>query len=185
MYIRTFIFCTNKLLLFEHNKKGRNNMNDRADPNDMDTKDTEDIVPDEENDPSINGVKNDNIDDGTISNQNDVLGVNGSADVMNNNINASNENVIVNHDEGVDGALTANKLVSKNADNLKEAEESAMSETEPIDIEKEVERFRMKFHESPEGFVLSGEPLSRSAMETILDAMEFGIRTARKLNQKS
>jgi hypothetical protein len=98
-------------------------MNDRADPNDMDTNDTEDIVSDEENDPSINGVKNDNIDDGTISNQNDVLGVNGSADVMNNNINASNENVIVNHDEGVDGALTANKLVSKNADNLREAEE--------------------------------------------------------------
>lgn len=45
----------------------------------MDTNDLEYTVSDEENDPSINGVKNDNIDDGTITNQNDVLADNGSS----------------------------------------------------------------------------------------------------------
>jgi hypothetical protein len=88
----------------------------------MDTNDLEDTVSDEENDPDINGVKNDNIDDGTIVNQNDVLRENGSED-MDDSINASNENMIVNHNEESEGALTANKLVSKNIDNLREAEE--------------------------------------------------------------
>ena len=87
-----------------------------------DTNDLEDIVFDEENDPDINGVKNDNIDDSTVSNQNDIMDENGSVDVVYDSINASNENQIVNHNEGEEGALTANKLVSKNLDNLSETE---------------------------------------------------------------
>lgn len=89
----------------------------------------ENEVFDEENNTEINGVKNDNIDDGTVANQNDVLGditpVNRDDDELNNmdfNINASNEQLLNNNDTD-DDLLTANKLVSKTADNMSEAEE--------------------------------------------------------------
>lgn len=59
-----------------------------------------------------------------------------------------------------------------------------LSEKEELDVEKRIAKLRQDFYENGEGFMLSGEPLSQEAMESILDALSFGIRQAKIINKK-
>ncbi len=64
-----------------------------------------------------------------------------------------------------------------------ESPSPVQSKDAEIDMEKEADRLRNKFYENAKGFMLSGEPLSPEAMESILDALEFGIRQAKIINK--
>lgn len=64
------------------------------------------------------------------------------------------------------------------------AKKSELSEEEEKDVEKRIAKLKQDFYEKGEGFMLSGEPLSPEAMESILDALSFGIRQAKIINKK-
>ncbi|WP_370225247.1 helix-turn-helix domain-containing protein [Cytobacillus sp.] len=58
-----------------------------------------------------------------------------------------------------------------------------LTEKDEKDIAKRVEKIREDLSED-EGYMLMGEPISEEAKEAILDAMEFAIRQATKINKK-
>lgn len=64
------------------------------------------------------------------------------------------------------------------------AKPSELSEKEEKDVEKRIDKLKQDFYENGEGFMLSGEPLSQEAMESILEALAFGIRQAKIINKK-
>jgi transcriptional regulator with XRE-family HTH domain len=64
------------------------------------------------------------------------------------------------------------------------SKELNLARKEDRDILKIAEQLRDQFNEAPESFSLSGEPLSPKVMEFILDALEFGIYQAKKLNKE-
>lgn len=53
--------------------------------------------------------------------------------------------------------------------------------------EKEIEKMLTQMRESltkQDGLMLSGEPASEEALESILDALEYGMRQAKRINKK-
>lgn len=58
-----------------------------------------------------------------------------------------------------------------------------LTDKDEKDIAKRVEKIREDLSED-DGYMLMGEPISEEAKEAILDAMEFAIRQATKLNKK-
>lgn len=62
--------------------------------------------------------------------------------------------------------------------------EPILREKDEKDIEKRIEKLRRDFYENGEGFMLSGDPISPEAMESILGALEYGIRQAKIINKK-
>jgi transcriptional regulator with XRE-family HTH domain len=61
---------------------------------------------------------------------------------------------------------------------------SVLSEKDERDIEKRIEQLRKDFMESSEGLMLSGDPVSPEAIESILDALSYGVRQAKVINKK-
>lgn len=59
-----------------------------------------------------------------------------------------------------------------------------LSVKDGIDIAKIAAKLREQFNEDSEGFLLSGEALSKEAIECILDTLEFGIHQAKVINKK-
>ncbi|MBG9653702.1 helix-turn-helix domain-containing protein [Cytobacillus firmus] len=70
-------------------------------------------------------------------------------------------------------------LGTSNSSNKK----SELTDKDEKDIAKRVEKIREDLSED-EGYMLMGEPISEEAKEAILDAMEFAIRQATKINKK-
>jgi transcriptional regulator with XRE-family HTH domain len=60
---------------------------------------------------------------------------------------------------------------------------STQSEKEEKDIAKRMEKIRRDLSED-DGYMLMGEPISEEAKESILDAMEYAIRQATRINKK-
>lgn len=60
---------------------------------------------------------------------------------------------------------------------------NALTEKEEKDIEKRLEKMKKELSGS-QGLMLSGNPVSPEALESILDALEFGMRQAKKINKK-
>lgn len=58
----------------------------------------------------------------------------------------------------------------------------ALSKSER-DIAKRMKELRADLT-SAEGLLFDGEPMSEEAVESLLEAMEFGVRTAKKVNKK-
>lgn len=58
-----------------------------------------------------------------------------------------------------------------------------LSEKDEKDISKRMEELR-KDLEKAEGLAFDGEPMSEEAKESLLEAMEFAVRTAKKINKK-
>ena len=52
------------------------------------------------------------------------------------------------------------------------------------DIEKRINKLKQDLMESSEGFMLSGEPISKEAIDSILDVLAFGVRNAKIINKK-
>lgn len=59
----------------------------------------------------------------------------------------------------------------------------ALTKKDEKEIEKEIEAMKKKLLES-EGLMLSGEPVSKEAIESILEALEYGMRQAKRINKK-
>lgn len=68
--------------------------------------------------------------------------------------------------------------------NAEPAQKPVLSTKDERDIEKRIEQLRKDFTESAEGLILSGEPVSPEAMESILEALAFGVRQAKIINKK-
>ena len=60
---------------------------------------------------------------------------------------------------------------------------TTLSEKDEKDIAKEIEKLREKLKLS-EGLMFDGEPASEEAIESVLDAMSFGVRQAKIINRK-
>lgn len=71
--------------------------------------------------------------------------------------------------------LVGNKIVSNN-DNL-------LSKKDELDISKRMAELREDLS-SATGLLFDGEPMSDEAKESLLEAMEFGVRLAKKNNKK-
>lgn len=64
------------------------------------------------------------------------------------------------------------------------AKSNELTEKEELDIEKRIAKLKQDLNEKGEGFMLSGEPLSQEALDSILDTLAYGIRQAKLLNRK-
>jgi transcriptional regulator with XRE-family HTH domain len=53
-------------------------------------------------------------------------------------------------------------------------------DADKVDIQKLSSKLREQFNHNPQGFTLSGEPISAEAVEFILDTLEFGIDKSKK-----
>ncbi len=71
--------------------------------------------------------------------------------------------------------LVGNKVISNN-DNL-------LSKKDELDISKRMAELREDLS-SATGLLFDGEPMSDEAKESLLEAMEFGVRLAKKNNKK-
>lgn len=60
---------------------------------------------------------------------------------------------------------------------------SILSDKDEKDIAKEIEKLKEKLKLS-EGLMFDGEPASEEAIQSVLDAMSFGIRQAKIINKK-
>lgn len=58
-----------------------------------------------------------------------------------------------------------------------------LTEKDERDIAKRMEELRADLT-SATGLLFDGEPMSEEAVESLLEAMEFGVRTAKKVNKK-
>jgi len=67
--------------------------------------------------------------------------------------------------------------------NLSTKKTSSLSEKDERDIAKRMDELR-KDLSSGSGLLFNGEPMSDEAKESLLEAMEFGIRLAKKNNKK-
>ena len=59
-----------------------------------------------------------------------------------------------------------------------------LNEKDEKDIEKRVAEIKKGFLENQEGLMLSGNPVSEEAVQSIIDALEFGMRQAKVINKK-
>lgn len=59
-----------------------------------------------------------------------------------------------------------------------------LSEKDEKDIEKRLEKLKKDLYKNSEGLMLSAEPIPQEAMESILNALAFGVRQAKKINKK-
>jgi len=71
--------------------------------------------------------------------------------------------------------LVGNKIVSNN--------DSLLSKKDELDISKRMAELREDLS-SATGLLFDGEPMSDEAKESLLEAMEFGVRLAKKNNKK-
>ena len=62
--------------------------------------------------------------------------------------------------------------------------ESNLTDKDQKDIEKRVAQLKKDFLENQEGLMLSGDPVSEEAVQSIIDALEFGMRQAKIINKK-
>ncbi len=60
---------------------------------------------------------------------------------------------------------------------------ATLSEKDEKDIEKEIKKLKEKL-KLAEGLMFDGEPASEEAIESVLEAMSFGIRQAKIINKK-
>lgn len=60
---------------------------------------------------------------------------------------------------------------------------SILSEKDEKDIAKDIEELKKKLKTS-EGLMFDGEPASEEAIQSVLDAMSFGVRQAKLINKK-
>lgn len=65
----------------------------------------------------------------------------------------------------------------------KTEQRNVLSEKDENDIAKDIERLKEKL-KSAEGLMFDGEPASEEAIQSVLDAMSFGIRQAKIINKK-
>lgn len=63
-------------------------------------------------------------------------------------------------------------------------EESVLTPKDERDIEKQIEKLKKSYLEDSEGLMLSGQPVSPEAIESIIEALSFGIRQAKIVNKK-
>lgn len=61
--------------------------------------------------------------------------------------------------------------------------DKVLTEKDEKDIAKRMEKIRKDLTED-DGYMLMGDPMSEEAKESILDAMEFAIRQATRINKK-
>ncbi|MBV7275441.1 helix-turn-helix transcriptional regulator [Clostridiaceae bacterium UIB06] len=62
--------------------------------------------------------------------------------------------------------------------------EATLSRKDEKDIEKRLNQIKTELMEGQEGLMLSGEPVSPDALQSIVDALEFGMRQAKLINKK-
>jgi HTH-type transcriptional regulator, competence development regulator len=67
--------------------------------------------------------------------------------------------------------------------NLPKESSSQLTEKDEKDIAKRVEKIKEDLS-NDDGYMLMGEPMSEEAKESILDAMEYAIRQATRINKK-
>lgn len=72
------------------------------------------------------------------------------------------------------------KLEDASTSNL----DSALSEKDEKDIEKQIVNLRKNLIENAEGLMLSGEPVSPEAIESVLDTLALGLKQAKIINKK-
>ncbi|SDL19208.1 helix-turn-helix domain-containing protein [Natronincola ferrireducens] len=80
----------------------------------------------------------------------------------------------------------------KNPDKFKSNYQHSKEDLEKLNVltskdEKEIEKKISEIKESltkQDGLMLSGEPASEEALESILDALEYGMRQAKRINKK-
>lgn len=68
-------------------------------------------------------------------------------------------------------------------DNIK-TENNVLTEKDEKDIAKKVENLKKELMESQGGLMFDGFPASPEAIESVLEALEFGIRQAKIINKK-
>lgn len=61
---------------------------------------------------------------------------------------------------------------------------SVLTEKDEKDIEKRIAQLTTEFMANQEGLQLSGDPVSPEAIESILEALAFGVRQAKIINKK-
>lgn len=66
-------------------------------------------------------------------------------------------------------------------ENIKETQFTRKDER---DIEKRLNQIKTELMEGQDGLMLSGEPVSSDAIQSIVDALEFGMRQAKIINKK-
>ncbi|MCM3651287.1 helix-turn-helix domain-containing protein [Metabacillus litoralis] len=80
------------------------------------------------------------------------------------------------------GVTTDYLIDGKEKTNL-DSKSSSLSEKDEKDIAKRMEKIREDLTKD-DGYMLMGEPISEEAKESILDAMEYAIRQATRINKK-
>lgn len=66
----------------------------------------------------------------------------------------------------------------------KPASEAVLSVKDEHDIEKKIQLLKEDILNNPDGLMLSGNPVSEEAIESIIEALSFGIRQAKIVNKK-
>lgn len=85
-------------------------------------------------------------------------------------------------------SLETLKIIAENldatvSDLLGDKNNVILTEKDEKDIAKEIEKLKEKLKLS-EGLMFDGEPASEEAIQSVLDAMSFGIRQAKIINKK-
>lgn len=67
---------------------------------------------------------------------------------------------------------------------VNEKNETQLNKRDEKDIEKRLNQIKTELMENQNGLMLSGEPVSPDAIQSIVDALEFGMRQAKLINKK-
>lgn len=67
---------------------------------------------------------------------------------------------------------------------INEKKETQLTKKDEKDIEKRLNQIKTELMEGQDGLMLSGEPVSPDAIQSIVDALEFGMRQAKLINKK-
>lgn len=67
---------------------------------------------------------------------------------------------------------------------INEKKETQLTKKDEKDIEKRLNQIKTELMERQDGLMLSGEPVSPDAIQSIVDALEFGMRQAKLINKK-
>lgn len=67
---------------------------------------------------------------------------------------------------------------------VNEKNETQLNKRDEKDIEKRLNQIKTELMENQNGLMLSGEPVSPDAVQSIVDALEFGMRQAKLINKK-
>ena len=82
------------------------------------------------------------------------------------------------------GKIDATENSPSKVNNLDTLKSVALSEKDEKDVEKRMQKMRDDLLSDADGLMFSGNPMSPEAIESVLSALEFGMKQAKLINKK-